>query len=201
LEGKKVFFVLSLPRSRSRWLATFLSYEGLDCGHDLAVECGSIGDFENALAGRVGTVETGAIAGWRLLIDRYPQAKLVVVTRPIGEIVDSFSRAGFGVPSGTMTELNVRAEMLRGVAQLPGVLAVTFDELRLMSVCKAIFEHTLELEFDYTWWDSLKDTNIQVDMPQRLRQLQQNAPRLAALKAEIERETAKLGDMRGRNWN
>ncbi|MCK9361725.1 hypothetical protein M0Q28_05915 [Patescibacteria group bacterium] len=167
----------------------------------MAAECGSIGDFENALAGRVGTVETGAIAGWRLLIDRYPQAKLVVVTRPIGEIVDSFSRAGFGVPSGTMTELNVRAEMLRGVAQLPGVLAVTFDELRLMSVCKAIFEHTLELEFDYTWWDSLKDTNIQVDMSARLRQLQQNAPRLAALKAEIERETAKLGDMRGRNWN
>jgi len=84
---------------------------------------------------------------------------------------------------------------------LPGVLAVTFDELRLMSVCKAIFEHTLELEFDYAWWDSLKDTNIQVDMSARLRQLQQNAPRLAALKAEIERETAKLGDMRGRNWN
>ena len=72
----KKFLILSLPRSRSKWLSCFLSPPGRDCGHDLIVGCGSLADFSKALALRVGSCETGAMVGWKLVRQVMPEVRL-----------------------------------------------------------------------------------------------------------------------------
>ena len=61
------FIVFSLPRSRSAWVARFLSYGEKRCGHDVATECGSLAELTGRLHGEyAGTAETGAVVAGAL---------------------------------------------------------------------------------------------------------------------------------------
>src|ERR1700691_5659915 len=105
------FIVFSLPRSRSPWIARFLSYGGRPCGHDLATECASLDEFATLLRGPyVGTVETGAVVGWRALRRRLPEARMAVIRRPVPEVYASLARFGLG-GSDLMNELVERDAM------------------------------------------------------------------------------------------
>lgn len=159
------FIVFSLPRSRSKWLAEFLSYNRLVCGHDLAAFARSIADFRQLLAGVDGSCETGAVAGWKLLRLEFPKARFVVVRRPIGEIVDSIRRQGYEPAPGV---LETRGEMLDVLAKAPGVRAYDFADLADSGVCRDLFEFCLDLPFDPVWWRQLSQINIQIDFKERM---------------------------------
>lgn len=90
------FVVFALPRSRTAWLAHYLGYRGTYAvGHDIAIECQQLDDFTNSYKfGMVGTVETGAIVAWRLLRHKMPQLRMMVMYRPLGEIIDSIRAKG-----------------------------------------------------------------------------------------------------------
>lgn len=178
------FFVLSLPRSRSKWMSEFLSYGGKLCGHDLVVDCASAGDFERALEQLDGTCETGAVLGWKVLRAKWPRAKFVTVHRPIGEIVRSFEILGLAVD---FMDLAMKEQMLLALSQSPGVVSITFDQLSSFEVCGAIFGHCLGMGLEYDYWAELNSKNIQIDMEQRLRVLARNAPALAAFRQDIAR--------------
>ena len=182
------FIVLSLPRSRSAWMSAFLSYGGLRCGHDIAVECASIADFKAALDDLRGTCETGAAIAWRLLRQEYPQAKLVVVQRPVGEVMDSFARMRL-FPSDTLADLTNemlrRALFLNELSRQPNVLFLPFRAIDEEAGCAMLFEHCLGIPHDHEWWLCLRDLNIQIDFPARLKRLARNAAHLARLKAEV----------------
>lgn len=184
------FFVISLPRSRSAWLASFLSYKGLKCGHDLLVDCGSVAEFENAMAGVAGSCETAAVVGWKLLRSKWPMSKIVVITRDIPAIVASCVAQGLNVDVGQFIE---RREMLDMLSASQGVRTFEFEELRDPQVCKAIFEWLLEREFDAEWWANLSAKNIQIDLVSRVRAIQNNNERLSALTTEVLAATRQLG--------
>lgn len=177
------FVILSLPRSRSAWLARFLSYGGRKCGHDLATTVGSMMEFAGLFEsnGYDGTAETGAVVGWQAILRVIPGVRFVVVRRPIDEVYRSLSR--FGLASSLlMDELRDRDAMLDEVARLPGVRSFSFDNLRGIDVCRDIFEHCLGIPFDWEWWEGLATENVQVDVPQRVQYLIDNADRIAELK-------------------
>lgn len=186
------FFVVSLPRSRSKWLSTFLSYKpkSLLCGHDMLVDCGSIADFQAALRGVNGTCETALVVGWKIIRDRYPDSKIIVIERDLADIVISCRRHGL---EPDMNQLIERKEMLDMLSYAPGVHSFPFAHLAHESVCKLIFEHLLEIDFDVEWWKSLKDKNIQIDLSKRQLELQSNFPRLRELHTEVIAEAQKLG--------
>lgn len=181
------FIVLSLPRSRSAWVARFLSYDGRKCGHDLATECESVAEFVARLRGEyAGTAETGAVIGWRALRTLIPEAKLAVIRRPVQEVYDSLARFGLGSKM-LLDELRERDAMLDQVARLPGVLSINFADLEGISACQNLFEHCLGAPFDWECWEGLAGVNVQIDVPTRMQYLIDNADRIAALKQDAAR--------------
>jgi hypothetical protein len=92
------FFICALPRSRTAWLANFLSYNASHCFHEPFNECG-IEDlpllFRSTGKQYVGTSDSLNT----LLLDRllrvFPAAKLVLVRRPALEVLNSLTDLGW----------------------------------------------------------------------------------------------------------
>lgn len=185
------FIVLSLPRSRSAWMKHWLSYGGEQVGHDIATECESVADFKDRLARLSGTCETGAVLGWRLIREELPTARLVVVKRDPLEVWKSLSR--FGIDAD-LDDLVRKWVLLDVVSALPGTLTLSYESLADPLVCKTLFEHCLDLPFDWGWWEQFSSTRIEVDMGLRLQRLVLNRGRMDRFKAEVAARTAKLGE-------
>ena len=175
------FIVFSLPRSRSTWLSLFLSYDGREIGHDIGADCATVADFFTLLGD--GTCETGAAFAWPVIRRLNPHIKFAVVRRDPYEVNASLER--FGI-TGQLIEMQKRSDLLEDIADLPGTLTVTHEDLAKPNVCGALFEHCLGEPFDHGWWQRLDPLNIQVDMPKQLAKLARNADRIAGLKAEVE---------------
>lgn len=172
-------------------MSHFLRYAGAQVGHDLATRCGSMEEFKALLGGLSGTCETGAVLGWRLLVEEMPTARLVVVKRSPVEVWQSLMQ--FGIDAD-IDDLMLKWELLGLVERLPGVLTVDYHSLREPEVCRAVFEYCLDLPFDWQWWEELNKVNIQVDMGLRLEQLIANRPRIERFKAEVVARTGALGN-------
>lgn len=186
------FLIIALPRSRTKWLSEWLGFEGrYVIGHDLAVECSSLQDFEDVLDGVRGSVETGAVLGWRLLREWYPTMRIATITRPVEDVIRSLN--AFGLGTANAADMYARAEMLRALSMQPGVENFSFEGLSLESECARLWEFCLRKDFDFEWWREMAPQNIQIDMTARVRALQANAPGLELLRAEIVNEISQLG--------
>ena len=187
------FIVLSLPRSRSAWLAHFLTGGNeFWIGHDISVECGSISDFLGMYAGgMVGTCETGVILGWRLIRHLLPSARIVTLHRPLAEIEASLAKFGIG-GSALHAELELREGMLEVCSRFPSVRRVEFAELDDPEVCRSLYEHLLESPLDPDWYARMASVNVQVNMLHRSTRLWLNRERQARMKAEVEARLAVL---------
>jgi hypothetical protein len=180
--GAKPFFILTLPRSRSKWLSAFLSYKGAIVGHDTAVNCDSVGDFVAAVSMMRGTVETGAMIAWQALVLKFPESKFIAVRRPVDDVMISLQRCGVQVP---YTELRERAKMLEDFSYYPGVKSCSYEDLKSQWVCRDIFETCLGVPFDPDWYAKLAATNIQIDIKACMALLRNRASMLSKLKAEL----------------
>lgn len=191
-----MFMILSLPRSRSAWLAHYLSYGQRKCGHDIAILCDRVQDLVDCYRkqGMWGTCETGACVAWRLIRHELPELRLVTVHRPLIEVVRSLEAKGV---QPRLDELAQREAALSELGRQPGVHSLTFHDLNDVSVCGWLFEYCLELEFDPEWYARCRLLNIQVDLAQRERQLRERSEASRELMAEVARRTSELGLARG----
>ncbi len=191
----KPFFIVSLPRSRSCWLSTFLSYQTSSisrvCGHDLLVRCKSISEFREQVAEVDGTCETAIIEGWKIMRDLWPKSRVVVIHRDLVSIVQSCRKLGL---EPNLEQLIERKEMLDMLANAPGVKSYQFEQLEDPAICKEIFEFCLKLEFDVNWWSLLQSKNIQINMPLRLQEIQSRYEDLRSLRLEVLAASSKLGN-------
>ena len=175
---------MSLPRSRSAWLAHFLRYGGKRIGHDTLVECSSISEFTNAFASGMldGSCETGAMLGWQLIRKDMPGARIVVVRRDLQAVGKSLQAAGL---PPDWPELERRSAMLDLCSRQEGVVSVEYEDLNSPIACQQLFEHCLELPFDWEHWARFSAVNIQVNMQQRVDRLYERHQALEALKADV----------------
>lgn len=178
------FIIFCLPRSRSAWVAHFLNYGGrCKVGHDIVIECKKVEDFFSAYKeGMRGTVETGAVEGWPLFHERFPEGRILTIHRPLAKVKASLARYGVVPQEG---ELEAREEALLALSRMPFVESLVDSDLDLMGCCRWLFEYTTGLPWDQGWWEQLRRINIQVDMAKRLEQLHRNHEQLEALKAEF----------------
>lgn len=178
------FIVYALPRSRTAWLAKFLSYGDWTCCHDIVVELHSFAELQKFFSiPYIGSAETGMVEGWRMMQKLVPDARRVVVRRPLDEVRTSLAKFGLAADEDMIR----REKLLNDLSEEPGVLTVDFKDLDKEEVCQQVFEHCLDLPFDPAWWASLKDKNIQVDMDQRIARLQKNRSGINKLKEELVR--------------
>lgn len=159
------FVIFALPRSRTTWLSKFLTYGNHICGHEELRHCRSLDDVKAWFSQScIGSAETAASPFWRLLGKIAPTAKIVVVRRPVNEVVDSlmavheFERESL---TRLMESLDRKLDQIE--ARLP-VLSVAFDELATEEGCKRVFEHCLPYPFDREHWRAWDRVNVQCDM-------------------------------------
>jgi hypothetical protein len=181
------FIIFALPRSRTRWLATFLSYGQWRCHHDIVTDIHTVEGLKEFFSrSYIGTAETGMVEGWRLAQALMPDARRVVVRRSVADVKNSLAK--FGIEWNA--DLERRNKLLDEVSERPNVLTVAFEDLDDEHTCKRIFEYCLGIGFDRNWWLMLKDANIQIDMQKRLQKLADNRAAIDALKVEAARMVA-----------
>ena len=182
---------MGLPRSRTAWLAKFLSYSGFRCGHEELLHMRSLDDVRSWLAQPMtGTAETAAAPYWRLLRKMAPDARVVVVRRPVEDAVASFMRLETA-ETGPLDRKALTAAFRYGDAKLqqiaarwPGALAVDFAGLDHEETCARVFEHCLPYRHNPAWWRLLAPINVQCDFLALWRQSKAFFPHLMTL-AEI----------------
>lgn len=178
------FIVLSLPRSRSAWMAHWLSYPGKLVGHDIAIRTRSVREFLAHFAFADGTCETSAMLGWRLLKHEIPALKTLVVVRDPREVVASLEQKGLASDLLT-SEIMSRWHMLQAIGNAKDAKAIRFEDLNSKEVRSGIFEWLLELGFDEDWDARFAGVNIQVDFAARVKQLAENKEQIAAFRDEV----------------
>lgn len=172
---------MGLPRSRTAWLAKFLTHGEWVCGHEEARHLRSLDDVKAWFSQeKVGTCETAVAPFWRLLLRQVPDIRIVVVRRPVDEVVESL--AAFGFDRAVMAPLMARLDKkLAQIVRRTGALEVTFDGLNDEATCKAVFEHCLEQPFDRAHWQRLAGENVQCDMQALVRYCAAYRPQMEKL--------------------
>ena len=175
------FVVFALPRSRTAWLARFLTYGAWQCGHDEIRHCRSLEDVTSWLEQPfTGTVETAVAPFWRLLP---PEVRVVTLRRPVADVVASLRRGGLTFDEAVMRRAVERIErkLDQIEARVPGVLAISFDDLITETGCARVFEHCLGLPHDHAWWAACDPVNIQINLPHLMRYFSAYAPQMEKL--------------------
>lgn len=126
-----------------------------------------------------GTAETSAGPYWRLIPDN---VKIVVVRRPVGDVVESLMRLGLPFDRDVLTkEMHRLDRKLNQIEARRDCLSVTFDDLNTEETCKAVFEHCLPYEHNPAWWAHWAPVNVQCDMLALMRYMVAYRPQLEKL--------------------
>ena len=178
------FIVLALPRSRTTWLSRFLTYGEWSCGHEELRHLRSLDDAKAWFTqDHVGTAETLAAPWWRMLAKIAPDTKILLVRRPVGEVVNSlmalpglkFDRDKL---TAQMTRLDRKLDQI--AARLP-CLSVDYVDLDSRATCAAVFKHCLSYKLDRDHWRRWARRNVQCDMVGLMRYMNAFAPVLDRL--------------------
>lgn len=179
-----MFLIAALPRSRTTWLAHYLSYPLArplqPVGHDIMTGCTSVEMFLNSYRfGMWGTVETGGAELIRIVRQELPGCKIVLIRRPLIEVHRSLLDKAFTPDLSKLAEYD---QMLDAAATDPTIVSVPYNLLSEPFIGKWLFEYLLELEFDFDWWLNLVNTNIQINMHDvfaHMREYSENLTKLA----------------------
>jgi len=192
------FLISALPRSRTAWLAAFLSTGGWTCHHQVAVRMRSIPDMVRFFQQPcTGAAETAVSLGWMLFRYYLPELRTVVIRRPVEECVASMLRVDVAAVAvyneGVLRHgLTREAAALDALAEQPDVLAVDYADLAREDACAAVFEHCLPFPFPRARWLEMRERNIQADVKGLLRYYQANRVALDRFKADCKAELARL---------
>lgn len=185
------FIVLALPRSRTTWLSRFLSYRDWHCGHEELRHMRGLDDVRSWLAQeKTGTAETSAAPWWRMIAKYRPDIRVLVVRRPVAEVVDSLMALGLFRDRDVMAKAMARldAKLSQAERRMPNVLSVRFENLKCEATCARAFEHCLGLPHDAAWWRGLASVNIQCSMQALIRYAAANMPQLTRLASIAKQE-------------
>lgn len=169
------FIVYGMPRSRTFWISRFMSYGKYQCAHDQLPYLRSLDDAKSWLSQDwTGTAETAAAPWWRLAQHFRPDLRVLVVRRPVADVMESLLSLDMrGIcaisPDLLAVELGRINRRLDRIERQPGVLSVRFDDLDQEDVCGAAFEHCTGYAHDPDWWRSFSEINLQRDVPAQMR--------------------------------
>ncbi len=164
------FIVHGLGRSRTAWLAAFLSYGKWTCLHEQAVNLRSASDVREFLSKpRTGYAETAAHFGWPLIVRARPDVRQVVIARSardaMAAMAERYEQDAIPFDRDKMERIFLRANKTLGkISGLPNTLTVAYDDLETEAGCKAVFEFCLPYKWDHAWWLNMRDQYVDSDL-------------------------------------
>lgn len=163
-------FVLGTPRSRTAWLATFLSYQGVEVEHEASSLWKGLADLDAAmLRPSYGVSDTCLGLLWKHLTGK--GQKVVVIRRSLPKVQESFHKLGINTDMGMLELLD---RHLQEAGYFLTKHSYWFEDLHSEEVCKRIFEYCLEKPWDREWWLGLRGKNIQCDVESMLARIESN---------------------------
>ena|SRR5690349_18342946 len=109
------YLVTGLPRTRTAWLANLLTYGPSFCSHELITVAGldgALGQLSRLNYKFKGVADSGAGWCWKRILTKFPDIKVLRITRPWKEAAESHHRyfsdnpiPGMDSPSLPMTEI------------------------------------------------------------------------------------------------
>lgn len=165
------FFITGLPRSRTAWLANWLTTDASLCYHDR--------DFEAFLIERNGKRRTG-FSGPELVIhserirECYPLAPWIVVLRnsetAFASTIKAMENAKFSFPLKDVEEWwQGRKNEVIHLCARPNVMIAEFSDLDQETVARRVWAHLLPgVGFDLERWKLVKTFNVQQKLPNEL---------------------------------
>jgi hypothetical protein len=147
------FLVLGLPRSRTAWLANFLTYDGQFCFHEGVNGCNSIEEYKVKVEGK-GDSNTGL-----MLFDfekHFPDAKIIIIDSDIDRAVD-FGRDIYG--------LDIEIEMVVAKNRLDKMKGFHVKLEEIDGQLKEIWEYVSDKEFNQDRADMLIKLDVQMKNP------------------------------------
>lgn len=176
------FIVYCLPRSRSSWMTYWLGEVSGTVGHDVAARCESIWQFGHQWdQGLVGTIETAAVLGWRVIREMRPELKIGVVRRPVSEVIASLAK--FGIHNDQ--EILRRDSVLDEISRWPDVMSIGWKDLSDQTIAGRFWSHLRGDDFDPVRWDEFCQTNIQVNVLEMKRYVETHQMQLSKLKSSV----------------
>lgn len=160
----RTFLVMGLPRSRTAWVANWLTHGRVRCGHEMLSDEGSVRGLvarlqggEGEFRGNADTLQAQCLPE---LMTCLPGARLVVIRRAEEAVIQSLERLGF---PQARAAVRVLGPALERAARRPGALVLEFDDLEREESGRALLEHVAPREsFEAERWRSLRALNVQV---------------------------------------
>lgn len=163
-----IFFVIGLPRTRSAWLANFLSAAGSLCRHELWARCNSLSEYKLKLhKSEPGTHSVGDAdpslshqAAW--LNSEFPEARFLFVVRSERDVVASYAKAFAGLALTLEGAGDISRKIINFYNSVENCrkMLVTFDDLDNPEICREIFRFCVGKEMDYERWELLDGLRV-----------------------------------------
>lgn len=157
------FFITGLPRSRTAWMAAFMSTGQAHCFHDVLADCEPSGMRAKMNFGArwVGDSDSALTLFHKEVKQEFPKAPWLVIDRSVHDVYASLSRIE-SVPC--FAELMVyMATLLAETKRAVNPMVVRFDQLDDEGTMREIVAHLCPgMEFNKERFELFKLMNIQI---------------------------------------
>jgi hypothetical protein len=167
------FCIIGTPRSRTAWFARFLSHGAVRCAHEPSRYWRDAGDIADYFRPDVGAADSMLTLKARELAAA--GVNLVVVTRPLDDVLASFRRAGIPTPPPIADQV---ARLNEHIAALPAGLP-RFEFAKLDLACGDIFKLCIGYPCPVGWRGIWRHRRVEADFRQTLQAARANAAGLA----------------------
>lgn len=165
------FFVLGTPRSRTAWLANWLTTGASLCLHDAWRGTDSVEALRQKLldlkGGQpleyVGNSDSSNTLHYWALKATFPDARFALIERPIDEVVVSAETIGYGDTGELRRLLEVEEEIHRRIKEEDSIYTTTFAQLEIPEVIRDMQKHlTPDILFNPDRLDMLSKLRVTI---------------------------------------
>jgi hypothetical protein len=180
------YFVLGTPRSRTAWLAEFLSTEDRPCAHEPSRRLRGRAAFLDWLM-QPGMAASDSVLTlrWRDILAAQPAARILLVRRPVRDVVASFVRAGYWAPALERLVQRIDDEIAAILQSGHKVMFVPFDRLEREDVCAAAYLWCNGAAVPAGRWLTMKDCKVLASIPDAIRDTAHDPVRLLDIYPEL----------------
>lgn len=179
------FYVLGTPRSRTAWLAAFLSTEDRVCMHEPSRTMRDLEELTALLMNPAAAVSDSLLSlRWRHVVGVAPGARIVVVKRPLAHVAASFVHLGVR-DRRLQVRLGRLSDALEELRCSAPVLWVPYETLAREATCALVYEYCRGVSVPDGLWEQFARVNVQVDFAAAMAEAAANAGGMRKLFPEL----------------
>jgi len=162
------FLIVGLPRSRTAWLAAFLTDGDVFCHHELLRSCDNPDQFVGRLlatpANVIGDSDPSIPIYYSQMKGQLPPHKVVFINRPSDECRDSLKSVLVGLGIDPAPHMGIWGELEDNLAKMknecPDAMTFNFHDLNNIETMRALSEYCTGLPFNEARWKMFDEMNV-----------------------------------------